>query len=68
MSDSSGWSQEKKAQFLNSQQSGIVFKQNDFQQALTNIQSRQQAFAADTQPMKDPFVKYDGYPTTDDTP
>jgi len=65
MSDSAGWSQERKTQFLNSQQVGIVFKQNDFEQALKNIQSRQAAFNTDIQPMKDVFVKYDGYPTID---
>jgi cell division protein FtsI/penicillin-binding protein 2 len=52
------WSQEKKNQFLQEQQSGVAFKQTDFEQALKNISDRQAAFTADYQPIKDLFIPY----------
>jgi hypothetical protein len=56
----SGWSNEKKQEYLNSQDRGIVFRENDFQSAIDEMQMRKEENSSEIQPLKDIFQPYKG--------
>lgn len=54
----SNWSEEKKQNFLNSQNNGVVFNQKNFEKALTDVEARKTESAASPQKFRDVFKAY----------
>lgn len=52
------WSEEKKQEYLNSQNTGVVFNQKNFEKALADIELRKNGSAKNTETMKDIFKDY----------
>jgi len=52
------WSPEKKQTYLNSLNSGVVFKEDDFQKVLNSIQARKDENAKKYEQLKDIFKAY----------
>jgi hypothetical protein len=50
------WGTDKKEEFLKSQENGVVFKQNDFNKAVLNVDNRNEKFNADLQLKKNIFL------------
>jgi hypothetical protein len=59
----SGWSNEKKQEYYNSQDKGVIFRQGDFQNAIDDIQLRKEESLRDVEPLKDIFQPYKGMAT-----
>lgn len=53
-----GWSEEKKQEYLNTQNKAVIFKEKDFRGAITNVQERKKSFEEKYEPMKDVFKAY----------
>lgn len=49
------WTEEKKQEYLNAHRNGIVFKANDYEKAINDVESRRKEEISDSQPMKDIF-------------
>ena len=54
----SGWSAEKKQEYINTQNKNVIFKENDFQKILDDIQTRTNENTKEYQPIKDIFKTY----------
>lgn len=52
------WSNEKKQEYLNTQNKEVIFKEEDFQKVLNDISSRQDEISKTYQPIKDVFNPY----------
>jgi len=53
-----GWSAERKQEYMNTQNKEVIFKENDFQKVLDDIQARKDENAKEYQPIKDIFKPY----------
>lgn len=53
-----GWSAEKKQAYLDSQNKGVTFRENDFRKALADIEARKHGDSDSYQPAKDIFKAY----------
>jgi hypothetical protein len=53
-----GWSAEKKQEYLDSQNKSVILLEKDYQEALSNIESRGRGDEDDQQPMRDIFKAY----------
>ena len=53
-----GWSAERKQEYTNTQNREVLFKENDFQKVLDDIQARKDENAKEYQPIKGIFKPY----------
>ena len=53
-----GWSAEKKQEYLDAQNRGVVFVEKDFKEALSNVELRKQSTETNQQPVRDIFKNY----------
>lgn len=52
------WSNEKKQEYLNTQNKEVIFNGEDFQKVLNDISSREEEYSKTYQPIKDVFKPY----------
>jgi hypothetical protein len=55
---SGAWSEDKKQQYLNSQEKSVTLKEKEFKRVLDNIDQRKQDYQGEYQPVKDVFQTY----------
>ena len=53
-----GWTDDRKQEFLNSQNRGIIFRKDEFQRVINDIQRRQSNVIQDNKQLKDIFKPY----------
>jgi hypothetical protein len=52
------WSNEKKQEYINTQNKEVIFKEDDFQKVFDDISSRKEENSKEYQPIKDIFKPY----------
>lgn len=52
------WSAEKKQEYLDAQNKGVVFKENDFKKALSDVELRKRNDSDEKKPVKNVFKPY----------
>jgi hypothetical protein len=55
---SGAWSEDKKQQYLNSQEKSVTLKEKEFKRVLDNIDQRKQEYQGEYQQVKDVFQTY----------
>ena len=55
---SGAWSEDKKQQYLNSQEKSVTLKEKEFKRVLDNIDQRRKEYQGDYQQIKDVFQTY----------